>query len=175
VAPLGGAPLACRPVNAPEVLETIEGALDDIALAIQAFVVIILHLAIGAWRDDGCRTAMLKPPSQCVTIIALVSDHLTCRRDSRQALVRGHVIAGVSGADRHHAGASPGIGHEVDLGGPSALGTADTMSQSPPFAPPDVRCALTMVESIITRSGAPSAPARAENMPSQMPRSAQRT
>ena len=40
-------------VDAPPVLDFGEQVLDQVALFIDRFVVVILHLAVGFWRDAG--------------------------------------------------------------------------------------------------------------------------
>ena len=63
----------------------------------------------------------------------------------------------------------------MEFGVPAAFRAADTMSRGPPFPPPAQRWTLMQLLSMKSLSGASAAPASALKMPSQMPRSAQRT
>ena len=66
----------------------------------------------------------------------------------------GQQVAGalqiVSIAGCQHQGAWPPrlVGQRVNLGGTSATGSADSLRQRPPFAPPAERCALMCMLSI---------------------------
>jgi ribonucleoside-diphosphate reductase beta chain len=89
-------------------------------------------------------------------------------------LGNAHIVH-ISGGYHQHMRPALHIADGVDLAVPASPCLADTIGQAPPFAPPAVRCALMQVLSMKSLSGTPSAPARALKMPSQMPRSAQRT
>lgn len=161
--------------DAPPVLEAAEHALDDVALLVDGAVVIILELAVFARRDDGLGASSNQPFPQSLAVIALVGDEVGGRRHRFDTEPCDLAIVNVSGRQEQDAGSSFLVADRVELGISSAFRAADTMSQGPPFAPPAQRWTLIQLLSMNSRSGASPAPASALKMPSQMPRSDQRT
>src|SRR5208337_1352085 len=97
------------------------------------------------------------------------------RRHGLDTALGNPAIMQVSGCQEQDAGPAFLVADGMELGVASAFRAADTMSQGPPFPPPAQRWTLMQELSMNNRSGASSAPASALKMPSQMPRSAQRT
>lgn len=91
------------------------------------------------WWDDGVCSAIDEPLAQHIAVIAFVSDELARCGQGGDALLCDRDIRDVSGGYDKGPGSSPSVAERVDLGSAAAAGTADTMGQSPPFAPPAVR------------------------------------
>src|SRR5262245_24112291 len=161
--------------NASPVLEAIDGPLDDVALPVEDLVISKEELAVSSWRDDGLRAALLQPLAQRSAVIAFVGNDMAGRRHQFEAALGRLEIVGVSWREQDHVGPACGVGYEVDFGGPAADATANGLMLGPPFPPEELRCALTIVESIISRSGGSSRRLSVAKIPSQMPRLAQRT
>ncbi len=96
-------------------------------------------------------------------------------RHGLDAKPRDLAIMHVAGRQEQDAGAAFLVADRVELGVAPPFRAADTMSQGPPFPPPAQRWTLMQLLSMNSRSGASPAPAKALKMPSQMPRSDQRT
>jgi hypothetical protein len=91
------------------------------------------------WRDDRGCSAIAEPLAQDIAVIAFVRDELARCGQGGDTLLCDRDIRDVSGGYDEGPGSSPGVAERMDLGGAAAAGTADTMGQSPPFAPPAVR------------------------------------
>jgi hypothetical protein len=161
--------------NPSPVLDAIDGPLDHIALPVNDPVISKEELAVSSWRDDGLRAALLQPLAQGSTVIAFVGNDILGRRHEFEAVLGKLEIVDVSRREQDHPGSALGVGYEVDFGGPAADTTANGLMLGPPFPPAELRCALTIVESIISRSGGSSQRLSIAKMLSQMPRLAHRT
>ena len=161
--------------NATVILQSPEGSLDDIPVSVQCLIVGVLKFSIGSWRDDRLGPSCCEPLAQGSAVIAFVGDHIFRGWHSFQAGMRSLVITCVSWCEQQNTGAALAICHRMDFRCPTTFAETNSMAPGPPFAPPEHRSALTIVLSIINVSGAPSAPARVENISSQMPRSAHLT
>jgi hypothetical protein len=161
--------------NASPVLDAIDGPLDDIALPVEDLVISKEELAVSSWRDDGLRAALLQPLAQGSAVITFVGNDILGRRHEFEAALGRFEIIGVSRREQDHPGSASGVGYEVDFGGPAADATANGLMLGPPFPPAELRCALTIVESIISRSGGSSQRLSIAKILSQIPRLAQRT
>src|SRR5665647_1766916 len=161
--------------DASPIFEAAEHALDDVALLVDRAVIFVLDLAVLAGRNDGLGATLGQPFPQCLAIVPLVSDEFRRGWHRSDAELRDLAIVHVSGRQEQDAGAALLVADGMELRVSSAFRAADTMSQGPPFPPPAQRWTLIQLLSINSRPGTSAAPANALNMPSQMPRSDQRT
>ena len=150
-------------MDAPEVLETTEEALDDIALAVGDGVVAVRMLAGWLWRDDDLAAAFGEPVAQGPGIVGAVGDELARGAGDGEQVARSVQVAGVAGGEDEGERAAELVGQRVNLGGTSTARTPDRMSAGPPFAPAAERCALTCMLSseAITPPVTPFEPVRA--------------
>lgn len=135
----------------------------------------MLDFAIALVRDDCLGAALGEPDTQIVAAIAFVADQFGRRWHGGDAGLGYPHVVDIAGGYHQDVRAAFRIADGVDLAVSTPACLADTIGQGPPFAPPAVRCTLMQVLSMNNRSGTPSAPARALNIPSHTPRSAQRT
>ena len=126
----------CEP---PPVLEAAEHPFDDVALVVDALVVRELNLAMTQRWDDGDGAALSQPMTQGVGVVSFVGDQFVARRQRFDTLHRDRDIRDISGSYDERPGAAAFVAQGMKFGLASMLGTADTIGQGPPFAPPAVR------------------------------------
>ena len=110
--------------DAAEVLELVEEALDEVALAVEREVAMARGDAIGLGRDDRGDAPRLQGQDQGVGVIGLVGQEGP-RADPGQQQLGLAKIAGLTGRQRDADRIAQGIDDDVDLGGQSASGAAD--------------------------------------------------
>ena len=64
--------------DASPVLDATKDILDLVALFVEAFVVMVLHLSVGAWWDARRNTAFGQSGPEPVTVISLVPKQFPC-------------------------------------------------------------------------------------------------
>ena len=102
-------------VDASPVLDFGEEVLDQVALFVDRFVVVILHLAVGLWRDARGDAARGQRGAEPVAVIALVAQQFLgawqCIEQQNSALVVTHLALG----EHHHDGAAFTVAHRMQL------------------------------------------------------------
>jgi len=105
--------------DAPEILESAEAALDDVAPFVGAFAEWVESYSVGLVRNDRLGAAPDDFGAESVAIIALVGGERACGRGSREKRRRGSNVRVLAGREMNGAGSAIGIRQRVDLGGAS--------------------------------------------------------
>ena len=160
--------------DASPVLQSTEGVLDAVALAVEYLIVGQRPLARAGGRDARGDAAFRQLVAEPSAVVAAVAEELSCGRQERQEQ-RGAVVVAALPLGQQQGDRPPlPVAGGVQLGVQPALGAAD-MSRTP-FCRrlAAVRCALRWVASIMRRAGAPPRAARAAKMRANTPRRLQR-
>lgn len=150
-------------MDASEVFEPAEEALDDVALAVGYGIVAVRMFAVGLRRDDDVAAALGEPFAQGPGVVGAVGDELAGSTGDGEQVARSVQVAGVARGEDEGERAAELVGQRVNFGGTSTARTPDSMSAGPPFAPAAERCALTCMLSseAITPPITPFEPVRA--------------
>jgi len=138
--------------NAPEVLELVEEALDQITLAIKCLAEAWFPFAIGFCRDVGNSALGLDQVADAIGIIGFVSKNDGARIETIEQAISGGAIMGLSGGQAEPDREPLRINDGVDLGGEPTSGVTETMISIPLFAVAACWCARMEVLSIIWMS-----------------------
>jgi len=147
--------------DAPEVLETAEHALDEVAALVGFGIVFMGVLAGWIGRYHGLDAALRQPVSQAVGIVSSVGQQASGRRDCWQQIACGRQVMAIAWCDQERHRAAAILGQRVDFCGASAARAPDCLLEVPPFAPAAERWALMCVESIDIVPTRPVEPVRA--------------
>jgi hypothetical protein len=109
-----------------KVLEFIEEALDEVALAIEHEVAGPRCLAVGLWRNHRCDVALSEGVEQRVGIIGLVADQ-GLRVGVVEERLRASQIMRLPRREHHIDRIADCIDQDVDFGGQSAARSADRL------------------------------------------------
>ena len=113
-----------------ELLELVEEALDEVALAIDGLLPAILFLAVGAVWNVGDGALTTNAGAHRVGVVALVGDDDCARRQSvEQDLGAGDVVI-VPGRDQEADRAALGIDARVDFRREPAPASTDTTNST---------------------------------------------
>ena len=134
-----------------KVLEFIEEALDEIALAVEGKVTGWRRLTVGLGRDYRCDLSLRKRVAERIGIVGLVRDE-SFRIDRFEQRLRASQIMGLTRREHHLDGIAKRINNNVYFGGQSAAGPADRLVTVFFRAPALCWWARTMVASIIMYS-----------------------
>ena len=105
-------------------LDFVEEALDEIALAIEREITIALHLAVGLWRNHWNDCPLIERIDQLIGVVSLIADEgarISCFKQefcAREIMVlpwRQHQAEGIA----------QGIDKRMDFGGQSSARSAD--------------------------------------------------
>ena len=160
--------------DAAPVLESTEGALDDIPGPISDGVEGMFAFASRVVGDDRLTAAPPQQGAQRITIIGGIG----------QTALRGHIghqfgpdrgVPAMARADDQPPRAAVLIDRGMDFSRAPAPRPSDRLLLRPPFPPAADRCALTGVASSSSATGGPPASDSRANTPSQTPLRAQRT
>lgn len=153
--------MAC--VDALEVFEAAEAAFDAVALFVCGLIVGVRIFARWIGRDDRLGSVLGKPCAQGSCVIGMVGEQVTGRSGDGHQVARAAQIVGSSRRQPQSARPPQRVGQCVNLGGTSAVGSADSLRQRPPFARDAERCALMCMLSIeaVTPPIMPNEPIRA--------------
>jgi hypothetical protein len=105
-------------------LDLVEEAFDEVALAIEREVARTLRLAVGFRWDDGRDLAGFKRRDQRVGVVALVGEHRVGVEVFEERLGLRN-IGDLSSCDRQCDGVAERVGHGVDLRRQAAARPAD--------------------------------------------------
>ena len=110
--------------DAPVVLDFVEEALDEIALAIEHEITIALHLAVGLWRDHWNDCPPIERVDQRIGVVSLVADE-GARIGSFEQRLRASQIMVLPRRQHQAERIAQGIDERVDFGGQSSARSAD--------------------------------------------------
>jgi hypothetical protein len=106
------------------VLDFVEEALDEIALAIEREITIALYLAVGLWRDHWSDCPLIERFDQRIGVVSLIADERTWIGILEQRLRASQVM--VLPWRQHQAERiAQGIDERMDFGGQSSARSAD--------------------------------------------------
>lgn len=125
--------------DAAPVLEAAEHAFDHVALVVGGTVVGVLDAAMAHGRDHGDGAALGEQIAQSIGVVAFVGEEFAAGWQALDALLRGGNIRYISSGYDEAPGPSALVANGVDFGRAAPCGTADTIGQGPPLAPPAVR------------------------------------
>lgn len=109
-----------------EVLEFVEEAFDEIALAVEREVAIARGLAVGLWGNDRGDAAFGERLDQRISVISLVADQGLWIDAVNQRLCASQIVSLPRG-EHQIDGIAQGIDKGVYLGGQSAARSADRL------------------------------------------------
>jgi hypothetical protein len=109
-----------------KVLEFVEEALDEVALAIEREIATARRLAVGLRRNHRRDVAPGERVDEWVGVEGLVAKQRPWI-DSVQQRLRASQIVSLSGREHHFDGISERIDQDVDFGGQSAARAADRL------------------------------------------------
>ncbi len=133
--------------NAPEMLELVEVALDEVALAVDAPADRAMDAALAGRRNVGLGAAPADEIEQGVGVIAAVGDDVAALEAGEQ-MRSGLEIVGLSGGQHQTHRQAALVDEGVDLGAQSATRAADGVILAPFFPPAACWWARMMDESI---------------------------
>ena len=116
--------VACS--DGSKVLEFIEEALDEIALAVEGKVTGRRCLTVGFRRDHRSDFALGESVAERIGIVCLVTDE-SFRIDPFEQRLRASQIMGLTRREHHLDGIAERIDEDVNFGGQSAAGPADRL------------------------------------------------
>ena len=160
--------------DAAPVLETAEGALNDIALPIRHGIERMSALPGRIVGDDRLAPAPPQPRSEGITVVGRIRQAALGSQVGDQGRRDGY-IALMPRADEQPTGAPSRIDGGMEFGRAAPPRPANGLVMRPPFPPAADRCTLTGVESSSSATGGPPAAASSANTWSQTPLRAQRT
>ena len=134
--------------DAPEVFQSAEAALDDIAPLICALVETVESYSVGFVWDHRLCPAVDNVGAKVIAVVALVRYERRYRRSKRKKCRCGGDIGVLTGSEMKCARSTIRIAQRVNFRGASAARVADRLFVLPPFPPLADRCALIEVESI---------------------------
>ena len=105
-------------------LDFVEEALDEIALAIEREITIALHLAVGLWRNHWNDCPLIERVDQPIGVVSLVADE-GARISRFEQRFRAREIMVLSRRQHQVEGIAQGIDECVDFGGQSSARSAD--------------------------------------------------
>ena len=142
------------------ILDPAEDVFDLVALSIELLVVMVLDLAVLAWRDARCDAALDQDSPEPVAVISFVGQEFFGLRKCRKQQKSAFMVAHLSLREQHHDRRAQTIRDSMKLRVQTPFGAPDTSGKSPPFKRlAAVRCAFRCVASIMVRSGSPALPA----------------
>lgn len=118
--------------DAPEVLDLVEEAFDEIAVFVEGGIEASPLGCCGSARNDGFCSAGGNGIHRALAGIALVGQNMVCPQSIKQTLDLGDVVAFATGQDETDR-VTQGIGGGMDLGAQPALGASQRVSFKPIF------------------------------------------
>ena len=107
-------------------LDFVEEALDEIALAVEREITIARHLAVGFRRDHWSDGPLIECVDQRIGVVSLVADERTRIGIFEQRLSASQVMV-LPWRQHQAARIAQGIDESVDFGGQSAARSADRL------------------------------------------------
>jgi hypothetical protein len=159
--------------DAAELLELVEEALDEVALAVEIGRDGALDLAVALGGDVGLSAAGCDQVQDGLGVVAAVGDQGSVWGEARQEVGDGGLVRGLAGGDREGDRQARAVDNGVDLGAQSSTRTADGVIRAP-FLPPAACWWARMMELSISCSACGERAASAAKTRSQTPALAQR-
>lgn len=158
----------------PEILESAEAALDDVAALVGASIEAMQRHAVRFVGNDGSGAALDDERAEGVAVVAFIGEQYAHRWRKRQDVGGGGDVGVLAWRQMNHVGPTESIAQRMNFRGASAARAPDRLRALPPFPPLAERCALIEVES--SESVTESLPllAKAVKIASHRPRLAQR-
>ena len=141
--------------DAAKALEPLEETFDLIAFAVQSFVILPGIQAIAFGPNHGDIVEFQRQLPDFVVFLGPIHDQMQRLgqwSDAAQQIAPRFGVGGLAGQKRETYRRSSIRGNQVNLGGPSAAGLADSLGTVFFNAPVPSGCTLTMVESSLTAS-----------------------
>ena len=120
--------------DTPEVLELVEEAFDQIALAIEPAVDRALYFAVALGRDVSFAAPAGDELYQVLPVITAVGDNIS----KRQAIEQGRsyrFVGGMTGGEQQPDRQAPFVHHRMNLAAQSSTRAADGVIRAPFFPP----------------------------------------
>lgn len=144
---MGAAIIPC--CYAPPVFEFAKHVFNFVALFVEFFIVLMLHLAVLAGRNAGCNPFVDQLYTEPVAVISPVGQQMLAVWQSLDDQSRSFVITHLPLGQEHDDGPARSITNGMKLGIQTAFGSTDTAGNSPFLSRlAAVRCALRCVASI---------------------------
>ena len=116
--------------DAPEVLESIEEALDEIAFAVERVVALALDFPVRLGRDDGPDRPDIERGDEAVAVVSLVTDQ-SLRLDLRGQMFGAGDVMRLPAGEANRERIAQRIDDGMDLRGQSAARSADGLILAP--------------------------------------------
>ena len=139
--------------DAAPILQSVEGALDDVAVLVSDGIERARIAGACLGRNDRLTALQGEEIVHVGSTIGFVTDQPSRGQHQSQEGAGTNNIVHVAGGQQHRVEPTDGIAERVDFGGPPAARAADRLILLPPFAPAAERCARTVVLSTIASSG----------------------
>ena len=131
-----------------EVLELVEEALDEVALAVDVGIDGALDLAVALGWDVRGGAVGRDKLEDGAGIVAAVGDGVARRGEAGEQRRDSRLVGGLARAEQEAQRQAPGIDDDVDLGAQSAPRSSDGVIRTPFFPPAACWWARTIEESI---------------------------
>ncbi len=134
--------------DAPEVLEPVEEAFDEVALAVNLAVNDTADPDVALRRDVSEGASGFDERDNGGREVAAVGNDVTSERQSLDQGREGGLVRGLAGGEQQAHRQAVTIHHDVDFGGQSSTRTADGVIRAPFLPPAACWWARTIEESI---------------------------
>ena len=148
----GGEEVSCELViaggDAPEVLEFVEEALDEVALAVELGIDRAANPYVALGWDMGPSAAGLDDLDDGTGGVSAVGDHVARQTEAIEQLRGGGLVGRLAGGEHEADREAACVDDDMDLGAQSSTRTADGVIRAPLFPPAACWCARTIEGSI---------------------------
>lgn len=121
--------------DAPEVLEFVEEALDEVAVAVELGIDGAYDLDVALGRDVGGRASGCEEVDDGTGAVSTVGDGIARRAQAIDQRRQRGLVGGLAGRQNHPDRKTVAINDGVDLGRQSSTRTADGVIRAPLFPP----------------------------------------
>ena len=160
--------------DAPEVLESAEGALDDVSPFVCSLAEAMQSHSVGFVGNDGLGAALDDFGPKVITVIPSIGEKRLHRRRKREHARTDGDVGGLTLREKKDVRLAGRIAQRMDFCRAPTARAADRLAAFPPFPPAAERCALTDVLSSDNVTLSLSLLTNAVNIAVQRPRLAQR-
>jgi hypothetical protein len=121
--------------DAPEILEPAEATFNDVAAFVGLLVMADFLFAVEFTWNNGLDALFLQKGSDCIGVVAFVSEQFFDAGEKADALFRHHTVSGVAGRENKDPGTAEFVDDRVDFAVLAALRKPDRLKIRPPFPP----------------------------------------